>query len=191
MLFAVRDRLLATTDVHPMELHYQRVVGEVLGRPGRIAVLSAVSFTQAGFATAYVIFIANNLNSLYPNFLGPWMYGLMQIPILVLLCWVRKLEYISPFAMLGTLSILMTVITVLYYCFSEQLSDGGVPDGAWTHFDWGTFPVAFGVIVYLFEGIGLILPLECKMKHRESFGVVMWGTHLSIATVVASFGLIG
>lgn len=54
-----------------------------------------------------------------------------------------------------------------------------------------TLPVAFGVVVYLFEGVGLILPLESKMRHRVHFPLVMWGVHLSVATVVAAFGLVG
>ncbi len=54
-----------------------------------------------------------------------------------------------------------------------------------------TLPVAFGVVVYLFEGVGLILPLESKMRHRAHFPLVMWGVHLSVATVVAAFGLVG
>jgi proton-coupled amino acid transporter len=190
MLFEIRDHLMYTRGIPVQVLHFQRVVEEVLGYGGRVAVLAAVVFTQAGFATAYVIFIADNLSDLYPVF-DFRVYALFQIVPLVLLCWVRKLDWISPFAMGGMLAIALAVFTVVFYCINERLSVYGIPSGAVSRMDWSTFPIAFGIVVYLFEGIGLILPLESKMKNRGHFIPVMWAVHLSISTIVAAFGLIG
>jgi len=100
------------------------------------------------------------------------------------------LKWISPIAMSGILVNGLAVVTVLIYCFGE-LSDHGIAPGAVGYFNVRTFPIAFGVAVYLFEGIGLILPLEAKMKKPEDFKPIMWSVHLIIATIVSAFGLIG
>ena len=189
MLFEIRDHLMSTKGFQRQDLSFQRVVGEVLGPIGTYAVLAALIFTQAGFATAYVIFIADNMNLLYPS-MSTTIYALLQLPFLILICWVRDLKWISPIAMSGILVIALAVVTVLVYCFGE-LSDHGIAHGAVGYFDVRTFPIAFGVAVYLFEGIGLILPLEAKMKKPEDFKPMMWGVHLIVATVVCAFGLIG
>ncbi len=89
------------------------------------------------------------------------------------------------------LAIGLAVGVVLYYCIHERLVPYGVPEGAWLHAPWSTLPIAFGVNVYLFEGIGLILPLESKMCRPKAFVGIMWGVHLSVATAVAAFGLVG
>jgi proton-coupled amino acid transporter len=94
-------------------------------------------------------------------------------------------------ALAGMLAIGLAVGVVLYYCIHTRLMPYGVPEGAWLHAPWSTLPVAFGVNVYLFEGIGLILPLESKMERPKAFVGIMWGVHLSVATAVASFGLVG
>ena len=93
--------------------------------------------------------------------------------------------------MAGMLAIGLAVGVVLYYCINERLRPYGVPVGAWLYTPWSSLPIAFGVNVYLFEGIGLILPLESKMQRPKSFVGIMWGVHLSVATAVAAFGLVG
>lgn len=77
----------------------------------------------------------------------------------------------------GTLSILLAVAVVVYYCvkyiaiegnlfcffflvrflYFIFLSNVGVNLDALTRTDMSTFPVAYGVIIYLFEGIGNVL----------------------------------
>jgi hypothetical protein len=52
----------------------------------------------------------------------------------------------------GILWIAVSTGVVLYYTFAEHLIPNGVPEGALLRTPWATFPVAFGVNVYLFEG---------------------------------------
>lgn len=51
------------------------------------------------------------------------------------------------------LSIALASGVVLYYCFADHLGPKGIPQGALLRSPWATFPVAFGVNVYLFEGV--------------------------------------
>ncbi len=190
LLFRVRDDLVSRKRLLVADLHFERVMEEVLGRFGNVATIAALIFTQMGFATAYIIFIGSNLNLIYPQ-LTFVEYCLMLIVPLVLLCWIRQLKYIAPVALAGMLAIALAVGVVLYYCISERLAPFGVPEGALLRAPWASLPIAFGVNVYLFEGIGLILPLESKMEKPESFVGIMWAVHISVATMVAAFGLVG
>jgi proton-coupled amino acid transporter len=191
MVFRIRDHILATQpSAHVQTLTFERIVEHVLGPWGKRSVVAALIFTQAGFATAYVIFVANNLNSLYPQ-LSFYVYAALQIVPLILLCWIRNMKYISPVAFAGIGAIWLAVGTVVYYCFADQLIPHGVRWSDVTRMNWATLPVAFGVVVYLFEGVGLILPLESKMTNRARFPAVMWSVHLFVSTVVALFGVLG
>lgn len=191
MVFSIRDVVAARPGAPPVhELSFERIVEEVLGPWGKRSVIAALVFTQAGFATAYVIFIASNLESLYPQ-LSFYVYAVLLVPPLVLLCWIRQVKWISPFALAGMVAIWVAVGTVCYYSFSNELIPHGVDVSLLTAVPWASVPVAFGVVVYLFEGVGLIIPLESQMRHRQHFPMVMWGVHLSVATAVALFGLMG
>ncbi len=210
LLFRVRDHLLRENpSISRQELHFERVMEEVLGKKGKAATIGALIFTQMGFATAYVIFIAKvfffvkkvfvfvldrtllkNLSKVYSDITFVEFCALQIVP-LILLCWIRELKYITPVALAGMLSIALASGVVLYFCFVDSLIPNGVPEGALLRSPWATFPIAFGVNVYLFEGIGLILPLESKMEKPASFPAIMWGVHLFVATIVSAFGLIG
>ena len=184
----MRDDLIERKGIPIHELHFERVIEEVLGRFGRVTTISALVFTQMGFSTAYVIFIASNLNKIYPS-ISFTVFALMMGPALILLCWIRELKWITPVALAGMVAIGLAVGVVLYFCF-VQLGNG-IPEGAFLRAPWGSLPIAFGVNVYLFEGIGLILPLESKMENPKSFVGIMWGVHLFVATLVSAFGLVG
>lgn len=189
LLFRVRDDLLQRKSLPIEQLHFETVMMHVLGTWGKVVTTAAIIFTQAGFATAYVIFVSDNLNKLY-DVLSFREYALLLIVPLILLCWIRSLKYLNPFALAGLVAIGLAVGTVVYYCVLTIRTDG-INGDVWLRTNWSTFPVAYGVVIYLFEGIGLILPLEQKMRDPSKFRGVMWSVHLSIATVVAAFGLLG
>lgn len=68
-------------------------------------------------------------------------------------CRLTFFRYITPVALAGMVAIGLAAGVVLYYCFVDHLIPHGVPDGALLRSPWSTFPIAFGVNVYLFEGL--------------------------------------
>lgn len=59
---------------------------------------------------------------------------------------------------------------------------------------WDTLPLFFGTVLFAFEGVALILPLQNAMKHPGSFskrlGVLNVGT-LLVAVIYVVVGTIG
>lgn len=62
------------------------------------------------------------------------------------------------------LSIGLATGVVLYYCFADHLIPNGVPAGAILRSPWASFPIAFGVNVYLFEGFNFLFSKKKKKK---------------------------
>jgi len=52
-------------------------------------------------------------------------------------------------------------------------------------------PFFFGVASYCFEGVGMVLPLENSMLHKENFTPILLATVGIITTLYAAFGVCG
>lgn len=57
--------------------------------------------------------------------------------------------------------------------------------------DVKTLPIFFGVTVYVFEGIGLVIDIEKSMKHPEMFERCLWSATASLIVVFGALGSIG
>jgi hypothetical protein len=79
-------------------LHSYGDVGRcVFGRKGEVLVQVCLAISQAGFGTAYIIFIAANISSIAHN--SRLLICLACIPGLVLLVQFRDLKALSPFSL--------------------------------------------------------------------------------------------
>lgn len=63
---------------------------------------------------------------------------------------------------------------VMEYCFHGQLltSHSKVTWEVINAVDYTTIPIFFGIAVYIFEGIGLVIDMEKSMKKPEHFQVL-------------------
>lgn len=52
-------------------------------------------------------------------------------------------------------------------------------------------PFFFGVASYCFEGVGMVLPLENSMLHKENFTPILYATVGLITTLYSAFGICG
>ena len=53
-----------------------------------------------------------------------------------------------------------------------------------------TLPFLFGVVIYSYEGVGMILPVEASMKHKEKFPLVLFGVMGLITVIYVCFGAV-
>ncbi|CAN0313222.1 unnamed protein product, partial [Discosporangium mesarthrocarpum] len=78
---------------------YGDICFEALGKPGLIAVESALVASQSGFSTAYLVFIARNMHGLFNTSKLPVV--MLCLPGLMMMCMVKHLKYLAPFSLLA------------------------------------------------------------------------------------------
>ena len=53
-----------------------------------------------------------------------------------------------------------------------------------------TLPFLFGVVIYSYEGVGMILPVEASMKRKEKFPLTLTFVMTVITVIYVSFGAV-
>lgn len=128
----------------------------------RRIVMGFLLVTQIGFCCAYSIFVAETMEAVLRNLSNGLfdykvhVYMLVELPVMIAFCLIRDLR---------TLSIISTVANVLQsiglVIILTALFDN-LPT-TWSRTQWAGFdrlPLYFGTVVYAFEGIGIVLPLQ-------------------------------
>lgn len=184
------------------------------GKVGRAVVDVAIILSQGGFCVAYLIFIGENLASVFkggdelqPNivnsrqglFGGEWTFGLnwqskavyvwLLFPFQAWLASIRSLTHLAPFSMFADVANIMAMCVVLSYDFLELKDKGIGTVKAFT--GWGTLPFVMGVAIYAYEGFGLVLPIESHMKDRSKFGSTLATALGFITTLFVIFAACG
>jgi Transmembrane amino acid transporter protein len=99
---------------HPNEMiqSYGDLGRVILGDRGEKIIFGCLGISQAGFATAYLIFIAANLHSIYNVSRG--LVCMACIPGLALLVQFRDLKSLSPFSLLANTANFCALSAVLF-----------------------------------------------------------------------------
>uniref|UniRef100_A0A182J9B3 Amino acid transporter transmembrane domain-containing protein n=1 Tax=Anopheles atroparvus TaxID=41427 RepID=A0A182J9B3_ANOAO len=117
----------------------------------------------------YLLFIATTLHDVINSKLDiGWdkrTYILLTAVPLIFVTQVRNLRYLVPFSAAANALILATFAITLYYIFREPIDLSGLA----LFPEITALPSFFGTVVYAVEGIGVVLPVENKMKHPEHF----------------------
>lgn len=160
-------------------------------------VRAAVKFfniiTQLGFCSVYIVFVSATVKQVVDSHgfvLDVHLYmAVILVPIL-LTAMVRSLKFLIPFSVIANICLTSGVVATLYISSYDLPSVSSRPAVA----DWSRLPLFFGTVLYSFEGIGLVLPLQSEMKKPEkfasTFGVLNVGMTL-VAAILLSMGFIG
>lgn len=136
-----------------IEPTYEGIGEAAFGAVGRLVVQFTVAITQCGFCTAYVVFIAQNMNSLVPA-LGFVQWTFVILPLIVLLSWIRQLKYLAPFAMFANFCLLYGVVVVIVRTAQVLHFLPELPSVQ--PINISTFLVFLGMAIFAFEGVGLV-----------------------------------
>ena len=152
--------------------------------------------SQLGFCSAYILFIAENMSSIFQDSVGRGTIVAACLPIICLLVCVRNVAALAPFSLVADVANLAALAVVFSTDFGEFKRHEEVALGFPVHSDhagalFGPLPFLFGIFVYCFEGIGMILPLEASMQNRSLFPHVLRLAMLVIVVLFVCFGFTG
>eukprot|EP01063_Lacrimia_lanifica_P016038 TRINITY_DN22668_c0_g1_i1.p1 TRINITY_DN22668_c0_g1~~TRINITY_DN22668_c0_g1_i1.p1 ORF type:complete len:550 (+),score=166.12 TRINITY_DN22668_c0_g1_i1:59-1708(+) len=167
---------------------YGQVAGAVLGRPGKHVVDIFIVITQLGFCCVYYQFAAGMLNSIIDIGVTSWI-GLM-VPVATLPTFLPSMKTLVPTAMFATGATIFALVVVYLYAAGRLVTEGAA-EGIVAATAPITWPLCIGNTVSAFEGIGLVLPIENSVKHKEVFVPLLKKSFLLITTLYITFGLLG
>ncbi|XP_027207368.1 proton-coupled amino acid transporter-like protein pathetic isoform X1 [Penaeus vannamei] len=127
--------------------------------------------TQIGFCCVYFVFIPQNIMQALECMVGGSgisQLGYMAIFILpiLLICYIPHLKYLAPVSLVA--GVIQTAgLIICFYYMVRDLPEISEEIPGWA--GWSKLPLYFGSAIYAFEGIGLVLPLENKMRTPKSF----------------------
>ncbi|XP_069340009.1 proton-coupled amino acid transporter 1 isoform X2 [Eulemur rufifrons] len=161
--------------------------------------------TQLGFCSVYFVFLADNFkqvieaangttNNCHSNetvienpIMDSRLYMLSFLPFLVLLVFVRNLRALSVFSLLANVSMLVSLVMIFQFIVQDIPDPSHLPLVA----SWKTYPLFFGTAIFAFEGIGVVLPLENKMKDPQKFPLILYGGMVIVTALYISLGCLG
>lgn len=162
---------------------YGDVGREVLGAWGEIVVNVCLVVSQAGFATAYLIFIGANIHKVTNGMASRAIIIYSCIPLLSLLVQFRNMKTLSPFSLVADVANVLGFACVLFQDFEYYTHSDNIE-----LVDFGGLIYVTSVCIYSLEGVGLILPLESSCADREGFPRLLKRTITGITILMAIFG---
>ncbi|KAI8381476.1 transmembrane amino acid transporter protein-domain-containing protein [Radiomyces spectabilis] len=165
--------------------------GVLYGSKMRTAVLLAITLSQIGFVCAYMVFVAENLQSLVLAFSKCRLLIPMHLLILaqsfafIPLAMIRKIQRLSVFALIADVFIVIGLSYIVFYDVREMVTVG-IADVAWWNPNY--FPLFLGTAAFTFEGIGLVIPITESMKEPQQFPRVLRRALFVITLLFISMG---
>ncbi|KAJ5814484.1 hypothetical protein N7474_006261 [Penicillium riverlandense] len=170
-------------------------IGESISSPHlRSLIRISITMTQLGFVCAAIAFTAENLRSFVEGVAAydintPSISAIiaLQLVILVPLAFIRKISRLGIVALLADVFIFIAIGYIYYYDLSEISRRGLEPTVKL--FDTKTFTLTIGSSIFMFEGIGLILPIQSSMLQPDHFGRILYIVMALITFLFATVGI--
>ncbi|KAI3381267.1 hypothetical protein SNEBB_003038 [Seison nebaliae] len=151
---------------------------------GKALVNITLLVTQIGFCCVYIVFIASNMKDVIEiatEFeMNVRIYIIIITVLLVPYCMITNLKILAPFSLVANIIIVVGLGIILQCIVRNPLPWSKIPFVE----SVDKYPIFFGTVMFTFEGIGLILPIENNMEHPDR--LLNWNGVLntSMATVV-------
>lgn len=185
MLLLVKTRGKLESKGHTDIEGYGDVGRVIAGSFGEKLVNTCLVITQIGFATAYIIFIAANINNIAGINRAYICFGC--VPILAVLIQLKEMKHLSPFSLIADVANLAGLSAVLFQDW-KSYNDYHDPVIA---YNFSKVLYVASVSLYALEGVGMVLPLESSCQDRKWFPSLLRNTVFAITVLMAVFGICG
>ena len=119
------------------------------------------------------------------------------VPLVIVASWIRNLDELASFSAIANICIVFSLLVILYAELEKFITDRSDikaavrTPGEIQYATYQTLPLFFGGVAFAFEGIGVVLPLENKMRRPDhAVRVVVIGMTLVVILYVL-FGVLG
>eukprot|EP00794_Sanderia_malayensis_P019831 gene19831-21773_t len=157
-----------------------------LGRLFKIITDVLTCLLQLGFCCVYFVFLSVTMQKI-AEVLDSRLWMFIILPPILAVASIRNISRLSYLTSLGN-AILAFGFAVIYQYLLRHLKNP-------THLPLSTpaqsLLLSFGQIVYAFEGIAVILPIEKRMKNKSSFTWVLRVTSAIIIVLYFTFAILG
>ncbi|KAL1753492.1 transmembrane amino acid transporter protein-domain-containing protein [Schizophyllum commune] len=168
--------------------------GKLYGNWMRYLILASIVISQLGFVSAYIIFVAQNLQAFVMGVTKcathlPMVATIgIQVLVFLPLVLIRDLAKLSTTALVADAFILFGLI----YIFGTEISivaERGVAQVQ--AFNYNSFSLFVGTAVFSFEGIGLVIPITDAMKEPRKFPKAITGVMFFLTVLFGGAGALG
>ncbi|KAJ7975924.1 putative Amino acid transporter [Quillaja saponaria] len=164
-----------------------------MGTPGRYLTEFLISISQCAGAVAYLVFIGQNLLSVFNGCgLSLTSYVFLIVPIEIGLSWIGSLAAFAPFSIFADVCNALAMGIVLKEDIQQVLGAKFLfAERTVIASNIGGLPFAAGMAVFCFEGFGMTLALQNSMKDKTTFPRLLAQAVAGITLVYVSFGFFG
>ncbi|KAJ6545038.1 vacuolar amino acid transporter 4 [Mycena vulgaris] len=163
--------------------------GTLYGPWMRYLILGSIVVSQIGFVSAYIIFVAQNLQALVMGLthclklISIKYFIMIQLVVFLPLVLIRDLAKLSSTALIADGFILVGLV----YIFSTEISivaERGIADIQL--FNPKDFSLFVGVAVFSFEGVGMVIPITDAMRepHKHVVSPDLFHSRLTFPSVL-------
>lgn len=152
---------------------------------------TAVCVQQLSVCTVFFSFIGENIHAVgelvpgnVPVLLSTHV-GVMTValPFIMALTFIRSLKALTPVMVIATILLFVGFGLIGYTIFAVWESR---PREA-IEIEWASVPLAVCAVLYSYEGICLILPIQSAMNHPKQFKKVFGSAMICVAVIFALF----
>ncbi|PON44927.1 Amino acid transporter, transmembrane domain containing protein [Parasponia andersonii] len=196
LMVKCRDKLASEEGEEEGESPNRTTYGDLgyqsMGTTGRFIAESLIFISQCGGSVAYLVFIGQNLSSVFKGHLTFSSYILLLVPIEIGLSWIRSLSSLAPFSIFADICNLLAMAIVVKEDIEQALKGQfSFKERTAITSNVGGLPFAGGMAVFCFEGFGMTLALQGSMRDKTTFPKLLAQAFTGITLLYVLFGFFG
>ncbi|KAH7816615.1 putative transmembrane amino acid transporter family protein [Monocercomonoides exilis] len=157
---------------------------EAFGNIGIWMVQITLISYQLGCCCSYMLIITQNLELLVPAIRQEYWVCIM-VALFFIMSFIRSLKVTAILSLLANISLLVALILLIVGVIL-----GGVKVGEPKAVNFRGFPAFFGIVLFAFEGAGLVLPIQGSMAKPKHYGKSLVFVLILVCLMNSMFGFI-